>query len=61
MVGTNPNFHKTTVTAELSVAVQQGMYPATETRVYKNFPVLPRRRSLGMRSLENRMELLVCL
>jgi len=27
MVGTNPNFYKITVTAELSAAVQQGAYP----------------------------------
>jgi hypothetical protein len=31
MVGTNPIFYKITVTAQLSTAVQQGTYPATET------------------------------
>jgi len=61
MVGTNPNFYKITVTVELSAAVQQGTYPPTETQVLKYVPVLPRRRSLGMRQLENRVELLACL
>jgi len=61
MVGTNPNFYKITVTVELSAAVQQGTYPTAETQVLKYVPVLPRRRSLGMRQLENRVELLACL
>ena len=61
MVGTNPVFYKIPVTAELSEAVRRGTYPATETRVLKYVPVLPRRRSLGMRPLENRVELLACL
>lgn len=61
MVGTNPIFYKITVTAELSTAVQQGTYPPTETRVFRYIPVLPRRHSLGMRPLENRVEILACL
>ena len=61
MVGTNPIFYKITVTAELSTSVQQGTYPATETRVLRYIPVLPRRYSLGMRPLENRVEILACL
>jgi len=61
MVGTNPIFYKITVTAELSTAVQQGTYPTTETRVLRYIPVLPRRHSLGMRPLENRVEILACL
>jgi hypothetical protein len=60
MIGTNPIFYKITVTAELSAAVQQGTYPAMETRVLRYIPVLPRRRSLGMRPLENRVEILAC-
>ncbi|KDR68397.1 hypothetical protein GALMADRAFT_257062 [Galerina marginata CBS 339.88] len=61
MVGTNPYFYKITVTAELSAAVQQGMYPTAKTKVLKYVPVLPRRHSLGMRPLENRVELMMCL
>jgi hypothetical protein len=61
MIGTNPIFYKITVTAELSTAVQQGTYPVTETRVLRYIPVLPRRQSLGMRPLENRVEILACL
>ena len=61
MVGTYPIFYKIIVTAELSTAVLQGMYPANETRVFKYNPVLPRRQSLGMRPLENRVEILACL
>jgi len=61
MVGTNLNFYKIKVTAELSAAVQQGTYPAAKTEVLKYIPVLPRRRSLGMRPLENRVELMMCL
>lgn len=61
MVGTNPIFYKITVTAELSKAVQQGRYPETETRVLRYIPGLPRRQSLGMRPLENRVEILSCL
>ncbi|KAF8240065.1 hypothetical protein L208DRAFT_1352965 [Tricholoma matsutake] len=61
MIGTNPIFYKITVTAELSSAVQQGTYPTTETRVFRYIPVLPRRHSLGMRPLENRVEILACL
>ncbi|KAM6493592.1 hypothetical protein JOM56_011726 [Amanita muscaria] len=61
MVGTNPIFYKITVTAELSTAVRQGTYPATETSALKYIPALPKRQSLGMRPLENRVEILACL
>jgi hypothetical protein len=61
MVGTNPIFYKITVTAQLSTAVQQGTYPVNETRVLRYIPILPRRQSLGMRPLENRVEILACL
>jgi hypothetical protein len=61
MIGTNPIFYKITVTAELSTAVQQGTYPPTETRVLRYIAMLPRRQSLGMRPLENRVEILACL
>jgi hypothetical protein len=61
MVGTNPIFYKITVTAQLSTAVQQGMYPENEARVLRYISVLPRRQSLGMRPLENKVEILACL
>jgi hypothetical protein len=54
MVSMNLIFYKINVTAELSAAVEQGAYPAVETRVLRYIPVLPRRRSLGMRPLANR-------
>jgi hypothetical protein len=60
MVGTSPIFYKITVTAQLSTAVQQGTYPEHETRVLRYIPVFPRRQSLGMRPLENRVEVLAC-
>ena len=61
MIGTNPIFYKIFVTAQLSTAVQHGTYPENETKVYRYIPVLPKRQSLGMRPLENRVEILTCL
>jgi hypothetical protein len=61
MTGTSPIFYKITITATLSAAVQQGTYPPMETRVLRYVPVLPRRYSLGMRPLANRVEILSCL
>lgn len=61
MIGTNPIFYKIFVTAELSTAVQHGTYPENETQVSRYIPVLPKRQSLGMRPLENRVEILTCL
>ena len=61
MVGTNPILYKITVTAQLSTAVQQGTYPETETRVLRHIPSLPRLCHMGMRPLENRVEILSCL
>lgn len=59
MVGTLPLFYKITVTAALSTDVQTGAYPEIETRVLRYVPGLPRRE--GMRSLQNRVEILRCL
>ena len=61
MIGTNPIFYGITVTTELITAVQHGTYPEKETKVYRYIPVLPKRQSLGMRPLENRVEILACL
>ena len=61
MIGTNPIFYKIFVTAQLSTAVQHGTYPENETQVSRYIPVLPKRQSLGMRPLENRVEILTCL
>jgi hypothetical protein len=48
MVGTFPRFYKVKVTADLNRSVRFGLYPATDT------PRVPRRRSDGMRPLDNR-------
>lgn len=61
MQGTVPTFYKIPVTAELCAAVQQGAYPALETRVLRYAPVLPSLHEPGMRLLENRVEILACL
>jgi hypothetical protein len=61
MIGTSLVFYKIPVTADLSLNVELGMYPATETRVLRYVPKLPRRNSEGMRPLANRVELLKCL
>jgi len=58
---TDFTFYKITVTAELSTAVQQGVYPATQTQVLKYIPLLPKPFMSGMYPLENRVELLSCL
>lgn len=58
---TDFTFYKITVTAELSTAVQQGVYPATQTQVLKYIPLLPKPFISGMYPLENRVELLSCL
>jgi hypothetical protein len=54
MVGTFPRFYKVKVTADLDRSVRFGLYPATETVVYRHTPRVPRRRSDGMRPLDNR-------
>jgi len=61
MIGTNPIFYKIVVSAELSTAVQHGTYPEDGTPVFRYILVLPKRQSLGMRPLENRVEILACL
>jgi hypothetical protein len=61
MKGTVPVLYKIPVTAELYAAVQQGTYPALETRVLRYVPVLPSPYEPGMGPLENRVESLACL
>ena len=61
MVGTNPIFYKIPITAQLSTAVQTGRYPEKQTKVLWYTPDLPKEKDLGMRPLENRIEILACL
>ena len=65
MIGTKLIFYKITVTANLSAFVQQGSYPnqygTSGARLARYIPVLPQRHGLGMRPLENRVEILACL
>jgi hypothetical protein len=61
MIGSNPIFYRVTVSAGLSIAVQQGTRPSRETRVLRSVPVLPKRHGLGLRPLENRAGMLACL
>ena len=48
----------TMVKDSVSTDVQEGTYLENETRVFRYVPVLPRRQSLGMRPLENRVDCL---
>ena len=65
MIGTKLIFYKITVTDALSAFVQQGSYPnkygTGGARLARYIPVLPQRHGLGMRPLENRVEILACL
>ena len=60
MVGTFPRFYKIQVTADLDRSVRFGQYPETQTVVYRHTPRVPRRRSDGMRPLDNRKLVLRC-
>jgi hypothetical protein len=60
MIGTFPRFYKIQVTADLDRCVRFGHYPATQTVVYRHTPRVPRRRSDGMRPLDNRKLVLRC-
>jgi hypothetical protein len=63
MVGTSPTFFKIPVTEELVVHIRHGTYPPTPTYVTYSFPPVPRparRRSDGMKPLENRRQILKC-
>ncbi|KAK0434423.1 hypothetical protein EV421DRAFT_1909326 [Armillaria borealis] len=63
MVGTSPAFFKIPVTRTLSTHIRHGTYPPEETRVTYCYPPVPRparRRSEGMKPLDNRREILKC-
>ncbi|KAI5992036.1 hypothetical protein F5J12DRAFT_727114 [Pisolithus orientalis] len=63
MVGTSPVFFKISVTRTLSAHICHGTYPPEETRVTYGYPPVPRparRRSEGMKPLDNRREILKC-
>jgi hypothetical protein len=60
MVGTFPRFYKVKVTADLDHSVRFGLYPGTQTVVYRHTLRVPRRRSDGMRPLDNRKLVLRC-
>ncbi|KAK2463730.1 hypothetical protein APHAL10511_004223 [Amanita phalloides] len=51
MSGTFPRFYKIRVTTELNYCVRHGLYPSTETIIYRHTPRVPRRRTDGMRPL----------
>ncbi|KAF9053180.1 hypothetical protein BJ165DRAFT_1523902 [Panaeolus papilionaceus] len=60
MDGTFPRFYKIKVTADLDQCVRLGQYPEAQTIVYRHTPRVPRRRSDGMRPLDNRKLVLRC-
>jgi hypothetical protein len=60
MTGTFPKFYKIKVTKDLDHCVQYGQFPAVQTIVYRHTPRVPRRRSDGMRPLDNRELILRC-
>jgi hypothetical protein len=60
MVGTFPRFYKIEVTTDLDMCIRGGTYPTTKTTVERHTPRVPRRRSDGMRPLENRIHVLRC-
>jgi hypothetical protein len=60
MVGTFPTFYKIKITADLDQAVRFGQYPESQTVVYRHTPRVPKRRSDGMRPLENRRLMVQC-
>jgi hypothetical protein len=60
MVGTFPRFYKIKVTMELDMAIRFGQYPTTRTVVHRHTPRILRRRSGGMRPLDNRKVVLQC-
>lgn len=60
MVGTFPTFYKIRVTEELNYAIRHGLYPPAMTTVYRHTPRVPRRRSDGMKPLDNRKIVLRC-
>jgi len=60
MIGTFPRFYKIKITEELDQGVRFAHYPAMKTVIERHTPRVPRRRSDGMRSLDNRVKILQC-
>jgi hypothetical protein len=61
MTGTLPTFFKIPVTQSLLYHIACGIRPPKETRVTYCFPLVPaRRRTEGMKPLDNRREILKC-
>ncbi|KIL00813.1 hypothetical protein PAXRUDRAFT_540334 [Paxillus rubicundulus Ve08.2h10] len=63
MVGTSPAFFKIPVTQTLSTHIRYGTYSPEEIRVARCYPPVPRparRRSEGMKPLDNRREIFKC-
>jgi hypothetical protein len=60
MIVTFPRFYKIKVTSALDDAVRYGQYPGIETVVYCHTPRVPRRRSDGMKPLDNPRLVLEC-
>jgi hypothetical protein len=63
MLGTTPTFYKIPVVDELVYNVRHGTYPPQPTHVSVCYPPVPRpnrRRSEGMKPLDNRREILQC-
>jgi len=60
MIGTFPRFYKIKITEELDQGVRFAHYPTMKTVIERHTPRVPRRRSDGMRSLDNRVKILQC-
>jgi hypothetical protein len=60
MSGTFPKFYKIKVTADLDQCIRYGLFPPVQTIVYRHTPRVPKRRSDGMRPLDNRELILRC-
>lgn len=63
MVGTSPIFFKIPVTENLEFHIRHGTYPPDVTTVTYCQPPVPRparRRSEGMKPLDNRRQILMC-
>jgi len=60
MVGTFPTFYLVPVTKDLNDCVRLSQYPHARTTVLKYIPGVPRRRSDGMKPIDNRRKILQC-
>ena len=60
MARTFPKFYKIKVTAGVDRSIRYGTFPEEDTIVYRHTPRVPKRRSDGMRPLDNRELILRC-